>query len=946
MVREILEILYNFIKSRMFIAFLILLCLFSIVIYRVFYLQIVNTDNYVNKYTQKMEKTRYYNSTRGNIYDSEGNVLAYNKSIYSVSIEDTLDSSVFKSSQMNEIIFKTIQIIEKYGDSLISDFPIEYANDTFTWSSSISERTRIRFLKDIFGTETLDTEKEKLSESTPKDVFDFMISSKKYEIDTKKYDNLSALKIAMIRYNLSLNAYQKYISTTIAKDISENTVAAIYESSDVIPGVKINEDTQRIYNDSLYYSHIIGYTGKISEEQLTSLNGNISNKNEYYHLNDIVGKTGIESSMELTLSGRKGYDKVIVDSLGKVKSVIEEKKATPGNDIYLTINSKLQKGIYHLIEEDLASILVDKIVNRNLSVSDKEDWLIPIKDVYYQIINNNVVDQSKFLDADSTDNEKIVGNALSNRKAEVLAFIDGELNNSSAKPLNTQNPENNEYLTYIFNMLSDESYNINLIPKTLIDAEDSTYKKWMKDEISLRDMILYSIDKNWVDTSILNIEKNYVDRETIYSSIIIYLKDILAKDTKFDKLIYKYLIENGTISGSLVCKLLYDQGVLPFDANAYNSLSKGSISSFDFIMSQIKALKITPAMLALEPCSASVTLVEPNTGNVIAMVSYPSYDNNAFSGSIDYNSWKSLSDDLSSPLYSRATKMRTAPGSTFKVLSSISGLEEGVISIGETISCKGIYDTITPSPKCWIYPGAHGSLSVAHAIEHSCNYFFCEVGYRLGKKDTGTYSSEKGLSYLKKYGAMVGLTEKSGVEVEEYAPLFSTENAVTSAFGQGSHSFTGVQLARYSNTIASNGTNYELTLLKKITDYNNKEQPLPTKKVEKMDVSASSISTVQQGMKLAAGTYGDLKGMGITVAAKTGTAQESANSPDHALIISYAPFDKPTVSLSVMIQNGYSSAYASKLTRDVYDFYFEKTTLEQILAGTSDGPAKLTPVTP
>lgn len=941
MVREILEILFKFIKSRLFIAFIIIIFLFSILVNRIFVLQIINSNTYVKQYTQKMEKTRYYNSTRGNIYDADGNLLAYNKSIYSVAIEDTLDSSIYKSSQMNEIINNTINIIEKYGDSLVSDFPIKYVNNKFEWSESISERTRLRFLKDIYGTETLDTEDEKLSQSTAEEAYKFLISDDKYDIDVEEYGEAHALKIAMVRYNLSLNAYQKYITTTVAKDVSKETVAAIYESEDILPGVQISEDTQRIYNDAKYFAHIIGYTGKISDEQISELNSEIKDENEYYQLNDIVGKTGIEASMELTLSGTKGYDKVIVDSLGKALSVVDEKKAVAGDDIYLTIKSDLQKGIYHLIEEDLASILVDKIVNRNLSESDKEDWLIPIKDVYFQIINNNVVDLNLFNDKDSTDNEKNVYNSMKERQDTSISQIISELDNSESLPLKDLSNELNEYYTYIFNMLSDSSYGVNLIPKDFIDTDDEMYKNWMKDEISLRDMLLYAIDQNWVETSLLDIDTNYIDREKIYENIISFIKSYISEDKNFSKLVYKYLIENGNISGSQICRLLYDQGVLEFDANKYNSLASGGISAFNFMIDQIKNIKVTPAMLALEPCSASVTLVKPGSGDVIAMVSYPSYDNNAFSGAIDYDQWIELSEDLSSPLYSRATKMRTAPGSTFKIVSSITGLETGVITNSDHITCKGIFDTITPSPKCWIYPGAHGSITVTKAIEVSCNSFFYEVGYRLAKLQSGSYSDESGLSYLEKYGSMVGLTSKSGVEVEEYVPLFSKQNAVTSAIGQGSHSFTGVQLARYVNTIASDGTNYELTLIKNIINNDGKEESIPEKSVKKIDVAESTIDTVQLGMDMAGSAYSALRTMDIDVAAKTGTAQESANSPDHALIIAYAPYDEPEVSLSIMIQNGYSSAYASKLSRDVLDFYFGNTTLEQIYNGNSDGPAPL-----
>ena len=160
MVREILEILFNFIKSRIFIAFLIMAMLSLILLSRVFELQIVNADEYVAKYTQKTEKTRYYESTRGNIYDSKGNLLAYNVSVYSVVMEDKLDSSSYKNEQMNEIIHKTIEIIEKNGDSIDEDFAIDYVNGQFIWSECISENSRLRFLR-IYSEQKLLIQKRK-----------------------------------------------------------------------------------------------------------------------------------------------------------------------------------------------------------------------------------------------------------------------------------------------------------------------------------------------------------------------------------------------------------------------------------------------------------------------------------------------------------------------------------------------------------------------------------------------------------------------------------------------------------------------------------------------------------------------------------------------------------------------------------------------------------------
>lgn len=941
MLREIWEGILKIIRSRTFYVCIIFAIMFSALLSRVFYLQIASdSDQYILQYNQKSERTRYSTATRGNIYDADGNLLAYNETSYSVQIEDTLDSSEYKNDQMNEIIYKTVSIIEKNGDSILNDFPVVYSNGQYSYSTALTERTKLRFLKDIYGTNTLDTEEVKRSETTAQEAIDYLKSDTKYDVNTELYDEEMSWKIVMIRYDLSLNMYQKYIATTIAKNVSDETVAAIYESSNEIKGVTIGEEAQRIYNNSMYFSHIIGYTGKISEEQMNELNSQLEKDDIKYELNDIVGKDGIEASFERQLAGTKGYENVIVDNMGQVQSILDEKKSVAGNDIYLTIESDLQVGVYHLIEQHLANILVSNIVNGQVDPNNNGDWKTSIFDVYNQVINNNIVNCDEFNDEDASENEKSVYNKMVSRRDTVLAAIESQLYNAAAPALSSESTEMNEYYTYIFNLLSDSSYGINLIPRSGIDTEDETYKNWMRDAISLREMLLYCIDMDWVDTSVLDVDATYIDRETIYNSVVNYIKTYLMEDKDFTKLVYKYLIYNGTIYASQVCKLLYDQNVIPYDEISYSRLTSGAYSSYDFMINQIKNLGVTPAMLALNPCSASVTLVQPGTSNVLAMVSYPSYDNNVFSGAIDANYWNRLNDDESSPLYARATKMRTAPGSTFKPVSATAGLQEGVVTTGTGINCGGIYTKITPSPKCWIYPSAHGTVNVINAIRESCNVFFYEVGYRLGSMSNGNYSDEESLERLKKYGAMYGLTEPSGVELDESTPLFSTTSAVASAIGQGSHSFTGVQLARYVNTIASDGVNYELTLIDKVVDLNGVETAKSEKDAVDLEVADSTIDAIQSGMNAAANSYSIVRNIGIDAAAKTGTAQENEKKPDHALIVSYAPYTNPEVSMSIVLQNGYTSSNAISLAEDVYNFYFGKITLDQILAGNSDGPAE------
>lgn len=919
---------------------MIIICmLFSVLLFRTFNLQIVNEEYYLNNYIQTAEKEVLTSGTRGLIYDRNGNILAYNKLAYAVEIEDELASGDTKNQELNSIVYKTINIIQSHGDQLINDFPIIVdSNGEYAFSVS-SETKRLRFLCDVYGKKSpkdLDTDEKVLSTSTALDVMEYLCGDEKFEI-TDEYTSTEKLSIAMIRYNLSLNSFQKYISTKIASNVSEETVAAIYESQAELKGVSISEETIRVYNDSVYFAHILGYTGKISEDQLAEYNSN----GKDYISSDVVGKSGIELKMEDYLQGTKGSSTLFVDNTGRVLDTISSTDAIAGNDVYLTLDAKLQKAGYTILEQKLAGILYSKIVNQDVNITENMKTIpIPVKDVYFQLINNNVVDLNHFSAPDASLNEQNIYSKFSARQQNVINWVYNELNSESASHLNSLSKEENSYLLYIYDKLSSQD---GIINTSAIDKEDEKYIAWTNENISLREFLLYAISKNWINTSkVFNSEETkYSDTDELYNKLVEYICSNLSNDSGFSKKIYYYMIYNGSISGNEVCLLLYDQSVLEYDEASYMALQSGS-SAFEFIREQIRQIKITPAQLALDPCSGSLVLTDVNTGDVLALVTYPSYDNNKLSGSVDAVYWNKLNNDLSLPLYNRATQTRTAPGSTFKMLSSITGLEEGLLYPERTITDLGEFTKITPSPKCWKYPGNHGSINVSQALEYSCNYFFYELGYELSIDEHGGFNSDTGLAKLKKYGAQLGLTSLSGVEIAENEPLFSKDNSVRSAIGQGSNSFANVQLARYVNTIANGGKNYQLTLLNKVTDTNGelvKEfEPVLSNTT---NFSQSTWDAVHYGMRLVI-TGGTAKttfnGFQIEVAGKSGTAQENKLRSNHSLFVAYAPYTNPEIAVSVLIPNGESSGYTAEVVRDIIKYYYGLTTDEELYGGVASIP--------
>lgn len=947
---HIKEYFFRIIKSRLFVVAILFTITSFILINRVFYLQIVKGQDYLDNYKLKIKKTRDVQGTRGKVYDRNGNVLADNELAYSVTIEDTgsYESIAEKNKSMNTMAAKIIDIVESNGDSVINDFGVILDSNS-VYQYTMEGTKRLRFLADIFGYKTIDQLTNEQREYTAEDLINYLCTDKKvgYGIDQKKQDPLRVLKIVNLRYAISLNKFQKYIPTTVASGVSTETAAEIMENLDKLQGTNIQETSLRNYIDGKYFSSLLGYTGKISQEEYDTL----SVDNKEYSLQDLVGKAGLEQTLDGTLQGKKGKETVYVDNLGKVVETEKGKESSAGNDVTLTIDKDLQIATYHIIEEKLAAILLSKIQNTMDYAPDPEgdadNIIIPISDVYNAFIGNEILDTSHFSSADAKAVEQQVFADYTATQATVLADIATQLQSADSEPYKALSKEMQTYMDYIVTDVLTNATGI--LIKDKIDTTDETYIAWTGDEsINLYAYLNYAISKNWVDTSKLKDyvkEGKYSESGDVYQGIINFLSEYLKTNKGFDKLIYKYMIQDGSLSGTQICMMLYEQNVLEYDEEQYNSLAAGA-SAYEFIRNKISTLAITPGQLALEPCTASAVITNPNNGEVLAMVSYPGYDNNRLANIMDSNYYNKLLTDLSSPLYNNATQEKTAPGSTYKMVSSIAGLTEGTINSNTTFPCTGIFERVTPSPKCWIYPGAHGGLSVVGALQNSCNDFYYELGYQMSMvKDTQTledeYQSDIGLDKERKYAAMFGLGEKSGVEIEETSPQISDKDSVRSAIGQGTHNYTTSQLARYVSTVANGGSLYKLTLLQKSQDVNGTlvkdyTADKDATKVNLTDISSTSFGLVQSGMKgmvANSKTFNILRTEDMTMSGKTGTAQQSKVHPNHALFVGYAPSESPEISLSVRITNGYSSNFTSEIARDVVRYYFNLTDKSNLITG-------------
>ena len=940
--KEIFDYILSLFKSRIFPLIMVFIVLVGVLVNRLFSLQIINGESYVKDLSSSIQKDMSVAATRGRIFDKNGVLLAYNDLAYAVRISDSgkYEDNDTKNRLLNTSIDKTLTIIEEKGDSYSNDFPIVYSNGMYEYN--IKDNELLRFLRDIYGKRSISELSDEQRNVSAGELFKQLCDRYGVAVAGDDYindggamaatikllkeqgmnpvaDGFSvehALMIVNLRRYMSANSYNRYISFTIANEVSDETVAAILENSDELTGVTVDEQYIRRYVDSMYVSQILGYTGTVSSSELETLD-------DSYDSNDIVGKSGIEKSMESELAGTKGTRKVYVDTVGRITEVLDEQDSSAGNDVYLTIDINLQKKIYNALEDKIIQILLTYMRNGDTKYSYNSNGsvntvYILAKEVYFALIDNNIV-SIKHIASQSTDTERQIYSAFLSKQDSTMEWLRNELSVGDT-PYGKLDEEQQLYIWYVYTSLKDRG----VFNTANVDTDDNVYKDWTEGNgTSLKELLTHGISKNWINLNIFSSEQ-YTSLQESYDALIDYIDSYLREDTSFYKKMYKYMVNAGNISGRQICMLLYEQGVLDMnDENSrYASLASGGLGAYEFMVYAITNKIITPAQLALQPCSASTVITNPQNGDILAMVSYPSYDNNKLSGTVDAKYFNSLINDKAAPMINRATQSFTAPGSTYKPCTTIAGMDTGTISSGTTFYCSGSFDKVTPAPKCWRLSG-HGGEVAATAIRDSCNVYFYNVGYNLACRKDGTYNSTYGTSTLQKYSDLLGLSTKAGVEIEENSPQASNTNSIASAIGQGNHKYSTLNLARYVTTIASSGKCYNLTLIDKITDSDGNLIRKNEAEVDhQVELSSNIWDTVHEGMTLAGNSYTGISKLGMKIAAKSGTAQENTKEPDHSLLVTYSPYDNPEICVSVCIQHGYSSGTSIDLTSDIYKIYY------------------------
>lgn len=911
------ERLGELLRNRLFVLLAAAAVIFMILVGRLFYMQIVNGEEADASLTSSVTREVTIPAARGNIYDRYGRPLAVNEAAFSVEIDDSITVDYEDADAEAVSLYKKL-IKNGYvvGDDLpiTKDAPYEFtisSDELEEWKTNIgltkkqmnytAEET-LDYLYERFGITDADmTEEEKRAlvslginindknimitnlimtiETNGGEIVDELpisqeqpyyfllededeilswkssVSMSEEELDYDAEESMQYLielfgipenispsmqrKVAAVRYSLYLQRYKKYQPVTVAREINDEVIAAVEENLDKFPGVSVETESMRVYEDGEIFSNIIGYIRQISDTELQEYS-------EYgYTSGDIVGKTGIEKVMELELNGQDGKMLVEVDNMGRKISTLETEAPVSGDDVFLTIDKELQISAYNYLKDALA----DAIITRLTSELEK-DVPVTLKQLFTSMIDSN-----------------------------------------------------------------------NISVTEVMKAEDG-YQKVLKDIVLAHDPDIDVTD---------------------------------SEDKTEAKQVLTNAVDNGTISYTTLIYVMIEQGVITADDNYKARIASGELTPFNVIIEKLESGDLEPAETGLEPCTGSVVVSDVNSGEVLALVTYPSYDNNELVNTFNNEYYNKLLEDPTTPLVNRPLMQKKAPGSTLKMITAIAGLETGVITPDMQIRDKGVFkDAGTPYANCLIYSlngSTHGYVDVSHALEVSCNYFFYEVGYQLGN-DTENPRSLKGITILDEYYDAFGLNSPTGVEIGESAPSMaspsykeevikwqnpeatSSQTAWTSgdtiraAIGQSVNSFSAASMNKYVATLANGGTRYKMHLLDKVKSSDGTVTEEVEETVENvLEIAPENLEAVYEGMLLVTqGSKGTLrtvfKDFPIDVAAKSGTAEENKNLSSHVWFVGFAPYDDPQIAVTVMIPFGdVTGSPAAVVARNVIGEY-------------------------
>ena len=445
--------------------------------------------------------------------------------------------------------------------------------------------------------------------------------------------------------------------------------------------------------------------------------------------------------------------------------------------------------------------------------------------------------------------------------------------------------------------------------------------------------------------------EEYEKRKNTYGQ-----NDIIGK-TGIEYVFEEYLKgENGTkqidmdVEGSTTAEYIAEEAIAGSDVVLTIDANLQKITE-DALASNIQKIASGGFGKVYDAKAGACVVMNVNSGEVLAMASYPDYNPADFIGGISTENWNNYINNEAKPLVNKGIQNSYSPGSIYKMVTAIAGLESGVINLNTRINDTGVYTKYKDyQPRCWVYTDyhrGHGYLNVSEAIEKSCNYFFYETSDRMG------------IDTLVRFAKFFGLGSKTGIELQgETAGVVSSKESkqkyhnnepwsagdtLQSAIGQYDNEFSPIQMAQYISMLANGGNKIEPTIIKtirntdgsevsreEINKFVNSKLGLEEDNSEDIQLNKDYLNAVLQGMQSvtsdSGGTaYVRFKDFNISVGGKTGSAEAPGNKV-HAWFVGFAPFENPEIAIVVMVENGGHGNYTAEVVRDIMAEYFGMNT--------------------
>ena len=392
---------------------------------------------------------------------------------------------------------------------------------------------------------------------------------------------------------------------------------------------------------------------------------------------------------------------------------------------------------------------------------------------------------------------------------------------------------------------------------------------------------------------------------------------------------------NGTTTGEYIAEeaVAGADVVLTIDANLQKVTE-------DRLKETIEKIKNGGFGTSYEAKGGAAVVMNVNNGEVLALASVPDFEPQLLTNGISQAKWDEYQEG--NALFNRAVQGAYAPGSIFKMVTAMAGLETGAITRTERINDTGIYPH-GHNPRCWVYNDygyGHGWVNVSQALQKSCNYFFYEVGYRMGIEE------------LEKYASYFGLGRKTGIELpgevsgtvagqtnsSKYNRTWYLGDTLNAVIGQSDNNFSPIQMARYISILTNGQKTVQPTLIKniiradgtyvqadEINQFVNEKLGLTEETEEELNFNPENVKVVLEGMRatteLGGTAYSIFRNFDIEVGGKTGST-ESNTGDINAWFVGFAPYDNPEIAVVILIENGGHGYYAAEVVRDIIAEYY------------------------